>query len=89
MFNLKYPSMLRFDTETHAHPRLIHNLKSLFGLEEVPGDTQILDVLDPVKPEAWRPCFEALHHERQRGQVLEDFIVLGEYYLFCGSDRVA
>ena len=47
------------------------------------------DILDPVKPEALRPCFEALHHELQRGKVLEDFIVLGEYYLLCRTDRVA
>ncbi len=50
---------------------------------------QMLDVLDPVKSEALRPFFEALHHERQRGKVLEDFIVMGEQYLPCGSDRVA
>ena len=89
MFNLKYPSLLRFDTEAHADPRLIHNLKSLFELDEVPGDTQMRKILDPVKPEALRPCFEALHHELQRGKVLEDFIVLGEYYLLCRTDRVA
>ncbi|ASJ74636.1 transposase family protein [Granulosicoccus antarcticus] len=83
MFNLKYPSMLRFDTEAHADPRLIHNLKSLFGLDEVPGDTQMREILDRVKPEALRPCFEALHHELQRGKVLEDFIVLGKYYLLA------
>lgn len=83
MFNLKYPSMLRFDTEAHADPRLIHNLKSLFGLNEVPGDTQMRTILDPIKPEALRPCFEALHQELQRGKVLEDFIVMDKYYLLA------
>ena len=83
MFNLKYPSMLCFDTEAHADPRLIHNLKSLFGLHQVPGDTLMREILDPVKPEALRPCFEALHQELQRGKVLEDFVVLGEYYLLA------
>jgi hypothetical protein len=83
MFNLKYSSMLRFDTEAHADPRLIHNLKSLFGLNKVPCDTQMRQILDPVKPEALRPCFEALHHELQRGKVLEDFTVLGAYYLLA------
>lgn len=83
MFNLKYPSLLRFDTEAHADPRLIHNLKSLFKLDEVPSDTQMREILDPVKPEALRPCFEALHHELQRGKVLEDFSVLDEYYLLA------
>ena len=83
MFNLKYPSMLRFDTEAHADPRLIHNLKSLFGLKEVPSDTEMRKILDPVNPEALRPCFEALHHELQRGKVLEDFNVLGNYSLLA------
>ena len=83
MFNLKYPSMLSFDTEAHADPRLIHNLKSLFGLDKVPCDTQMRKILDLVKPEALRPGFEALHHELQRGKVLEDFTVLGDYYLLA------
>ena len=51
MFNLKYPSMLCFDTEAHADPRLIRNLKSLFGLHQVPGDMLMREILDPVKPE--------------------------------------
>jgi len=83
MFNLKYPSMLRFDTEAHADPRLIHNLKTLFGLNGVPSDTQMRTILDPVKPEALRPCFESLHHELQRGKVLEDFVALENYYLLA------
>ncbi len=41
------------------------------------------EILDPIKPEALRSCFEALHRELQRGKVLEDFIVLGEYYLLA------
>ena len=83
MFNLKYPSILRFDTEAHADVRLIHNLKSLFGLNKVPSDSQMRDIIDPVKPEALRPCFEALHYELQRGKVLEDFTVFDEHYLLA------
>ena len=83
MFNLKYPAMLCFDTEASADPRLVHNLKSLFGLSKVPSDTQMREIVDPVAPEALRPCFEALHHELQRGKVLEDFVVMEDYYLLA------
>lgn len=73
MFHLKYPSMLAFDTEAHADERLIHNLKCLYGLQSVPSDTQMREVLDEIAPEALRPAFERLHRALQRGKALEDF----------------
>ena len=83
MIYLKYPAMLRFDTEAHSDPWLIYNPKSLFGLSQVPSDAQMLDSLYSVKPETLRPCFEAMHYELQRGKVLEDFAMLGDYYLLA------
>ena len=71
MFHLKFGSMLEFDTEAHADPRLIHNLKSLYRQGTVPSDTQMREILDEVPPEALRPAFEALHRDLQRGKALE------------------
>ena len=83
MFSLKYPSMLQFDTEAHADPRLIHNLKSLYALKHVPSDTQMREILDAVPPQALRPAFEALHSQLQRGKALEPFSVFQGHYLLA------
>jgi hypothetical protein len=83
MFSLKYPSMLQFDTEAHADPRLIHNLKSLYALKSVPSDTQMREILDAVPPQALRPAFEALHSQLQRGKALEPFAVFQGRYLLA------
>ena len=82
MFHLKFGSMLEFDTEAHADPRLIHNLKSLYRQGTVPSDTQMREILDEVPPEALRPAFEALHRDLQRGKALEEFVGFdGRYVL--------
>lgn len=83
MFHLKYPSMLRFDTEAHADPRLIHNLKSLYGIDRVASDTQMRQILDAVPPEALRPAFETLHTQLQRGKALEPFALFEGRYLLA------
>ena len=50
IFNLKYPAMLCFDTEAFADPKLVHNLKSLFGLSKKPSDTRMREIVDSVAP---------------------------------------
>ena len=53
MFSLKDPSLLAFQ-ERRSDP----NLKTLFGIGQIPSDTQMREILDPVDPEhlrgAWR-----------------------------------
>jgi len=83
MFSLKYPSMLRFDEESHADPRLIHNLAALYGVEHVPSDTSMREILDKVDPVELRPAFESLQGELQRGKALESFTVLEGRYLLA------
>lgn len=83
MFHLKFGSMLEFDTEAHADPRLIHNLKSLYRQGTVPSDTSMREILDEVPPEALRPAFEALHRDLQRGKALEDFASIDGRYLLA------
>ena len=83
MFHLKFGSMLEFDTQAHADPRLIHNLETLYRQGTVPSDTRMREILDEVAPEALRPGFEALHKDLQRGKALEDFASIEGRYLLA------
>lgn len=74
MFSLKYSSLLQFDTEMRADAGTVRrNLRTLFGVTQAPGDSQMRDILDPVDPASLRPAFRALHSALQRGNVLRKF----------------
>ena len=53
MFSLKSPSLLAFDRE-----RTEGNLHTIYGIQRVPCDTHMREILDPVSPEALRPVFK-------------------------------
>jgi hypothetical protein len=80
VFGLKYPSLLKFD-EASREKVLRHNLKTLYGVERAPCDTQLRTILDPVAPEHLRPAFRAVHRELQRHKALEAYRYLDGYYL--------
>lgn len=51
-----------------GHGRNSSNRKTLFGVEKIPSDNRIRDLLDPAPPELLEPCFEhALEQMRQQG----------------------
>src|SRR6185436_5237833 len=52
VFTLKDPSLLAFDQRRNDQ-----NLKALFGIGEVPCDTQMREILDEVDPDRLRPLF--------------------------------
>jgi len=77
------------------HGRNASNCKTLFGIEKIPSDNHIRDLLDPVPPELLEPCFEhALEQLRQHGG-MSDFERLGGRLLialdgseyFCSEKR--
>jgi len=74
MFCLKDPSLLAFQER-----RSDSNLKALFGIEQIPSDTQMREILDPVDPEHLRPSFGNVFRQLQRGKALEAF----EFYDGC------
>jgi hypothetical protein len=76
LFSLKDPSMLAFQRRT-----LDHNLRSVFGLDGIPSDTQMRTILDDVDPDDVRPLFKDIFRQVQRGKVLEDYLFLDLYYL--------
>ena len=54
MFALKDPSMLAFDERRQADEK---SLQMIFHVENVPCDTRMREILDPVDPEHLRPVF--------------------------------
>jgi hypothetical protein len=80
MFELKYPSLRQFDQNRHE-PTIKNNLKQLYGVKNVPGDTPMRSVLGPVDPEILRSPFLEIHQQVQRGKVLEAYKYLGGYLM--------
>jgi hypothetical protein len=78
LFSLKDPSLLAFCSRAPDH-----NLRSVFGLQGVPSDTQMRTILDEVHPDLLRPAFTDLFRQVQRGKVLEDYVFLEGCYLIA------
>jgi hypothetical protein len=76
LYSLKDPSLLAF-----CRRALDHNLRSVFGLQAIPSDTQLRQILDEVDPVLLRPLFKDIFRQLQRGKVLEDYVFLQGYYL--------
>jgi hypothetical protein len=76
MFSLKSPSLLAFDKQ-----RAAGNLASLYGIERVPCDTLMREILDPVAPESLGPVFKSLFRQLQRGKAIEPMVFLDGHYL--------
>lgn len=81
MFGLKYPSLLKFDEAYQAEAVIRANLKTLYGVERAPCDTQLRTILDPVDPAQLRPAFRAVHRHLQRHKALEAYQYLDGQYL--------
>ena len=75
VFALKDPSLLAFD-ERRATPE---NLHQIFGIAQIPSDTQMRTILDGVDPAALRPLYKQVFSQLQRGKVLEDVTFMGRY----------
>jgi hypothetical protein len=78
LFALKDPSLLAFEER-----RGDANLQTLFRIGQIPCDTQMRTILDPVDPEQLRPIFNDVLRQLQRGKVLEDYVFYGGAYLLA------
>lgn len=76
MFSLKDPSLLAFDARRNDE-----NLKSVYQIENIPCDTQLRAILDPLDPELLRPLFKDVFRQIQRGKALEPFVFYENSYL--------
>src|SRR5256886_922750 len=78
MFSLKAPSLLAFDKE-----RAEGNLHTIYGIERVPCDTHMREILDPISPKLLRPLFKSIFRQLQRGKALEAMTFLDGHYLLA------
>lgn len=76
LFALKEPSLLEFQERIKDD-----NLRTIYGIEHVPSDSQMRTILDPTDPEHLRPCFTDVFRELQRGKALEPFVFYQGCYL--------
>jgi hypothetical protein len=78
MFSLKSPSLLAFDKV-----RAEDNLQSIYGIERVPCDTSMREILDPVEPEHLSPAFKTVFRHLQRGKALAEMVFVEGHYLLA------
>jgi hypothetical protein len=72
IFGLKYPSLLDFDD--HRNDTTVrHNLKTLYGVESAPCDTQLRSILDGVDPDRVRPAYVAVHELAERQGLFKQY----------------
>lgn len=76
MFSLKDPSLLAFQERRNDE-----NMKNLYGIGQVPGDTQMREILDPLRPDLLRPMFQDVFAQLQRGKATEPFVFHEDCYL--------
>ena len=67
MFSLTSPSLLAFDKE-----RGQDNVHQIYGIQHVPCDTSMREILDPVEPAFLRPVFQHVFDKLHRGKVLKE-----------------
>ncbi len=76
LFALKDRSLLAFQERRNDA-----NMKNIFRILQVPSDTQMREILDPLDPDTLRPMFNDVLRELQRGKALEAFDFLDGYCL--------
>ena len=90
MVSLTSPSWLAFDQQ-----RAEGHWGTIYGIEHVPCDTQMRELLDPVFPESLRPLCKRIFRQLQRGKALERMTFLDDYYVlsldgtgYCSSKTI-
>jgi len=80
VFSLKCASLLQYD-QHRQDETIAHNLRTLYGVEQTPCDSQMREIIDEVETQALRPAFNAVFSQLQRGKGLEAYAYLNGYYL--------
>jgi hypothetical protein len=78
LYSLKDPSLLAFQRRARDP-----NLRSVFGLVDIPSDTRMREILDEVSPHQLGPVFKDVFRQLQRGKVLEEYVFLEGCYLLA------
>ncbi|MBW1897341.1 MAG: transposase family protein [Deltaproteobacteria bacterium] len=74
------PSLLAFQKRMQDSIQT-SNLTTMFGVNDIPSDTQIREILDPLSPAVLEPVFSDFLHRLQRGKHLVNYQFYNEMYL--------
>ena len=74
------PSMLEFQRRLQDRVQR-NNLQTMFKVSDIPKDNQLRDIIDNVSPEELYPIFTDFFRLLQRGNHLQSYRVLNEWYL--------
>ncbi len=85
VFQLKYPSLLQFEQARINEPQTLSNLKTLYGVERPPCDTQLRVRLDQNSTKPIRYAINGHLRVLQRTKALESMKFLEDYYLISGD----
>ena len=77
MFSLKDSSLLEFDERREKDS----NLKRIYGLANLPCDTQMRTILDPVSPDELKPLFKDVVEQVRQAGFLAQLKFRGHYLL--------
>jgi len=80
MFSLKDQSLLAFDQRRREDPISLH---TMYGVGQIPCDSQMRQVLDPVSPRCLRRSFLNVFMQLQRGKAMEKMTWLDGHYLLA------
>ena len=80
MFCLKDPSLLAFERRREEEPDSLHKV---FGMQDIPCDSQMRTILDPVSVRDIRRPFKSVFAQLQRGKALEKMAFLDGHYLMA------
>ncbi len=78
------PSLLQFQKELKDREKR-SNLETLFGVSDIPENTQLRSIVDKVDSEYFRPIFKEYLSRLQRGKHLEEYQFLNGKYI-CNID---
>lgn len=94
MMYFQDPSLLEFQQRLEDKARS-NNLKTLFGINTIPKDSQMRDVIDKLDSEKLKPIFNEFVENMRRGKQLDRFLFMKEHYLvsidgseYFGSDKI-
>ena len=66
------PSLLQFQKEMEEKSHQ-NNLRTLFGVQDIPGTNAIKDILDEQNSKRFNPIFKGIVQRLQRGKQLDQF----------------
>ena len=84
MFCYQDPSLLQFMHRVKAE-KMAANLTHIWAIDSVPSDSQMRVVMDEIDPKEFESLFTVFFRLLQRGKHVEQYRVLGNYYL-CAID---